>query len=197
MLPTISKGADSRLLGQTVPARLRKRTSQQESATGAMQTRASVPSTTANHKIRWCLFTVSSATQHCGRVVSNSDIWRVLLAAAEEVLRPVGAGAASTHVSMCPGRFSDEIVKRLQEATTRDGLAATETLRAYRCNTCGRAGLMPMIDGREWRPSSHEPHPRKSENPSGNVPGLVTSEPHERTTADQIPDVSSGNLITT
>ena len=99
-------------------------------------------------------------------------------------------------MSMCPGRFSDETLKRLQVATTRDGLAASETLWPYRCNICGRGGLMPMDDGLEWRPSSHEPFSPKSENRSGTVQRLA-SESHKYTAANQKPNGKSGSLSTT
>lgn len=86
-------------------------------------------------------------------------------------------------MSMCPGRFSEETVKQLQAATQRDGLAASETLRAYHCTICGRGGLMPMVDGLGWRPSSHEPPPPKSEKPFGAVPRFVASEARKYTIA--------------
>ena len=71
-------------------------------------------------------------------------------------------------MSMCPGRFSTETLKLLQDAAKREGLAARETILPYACIVCGRAGLMALIDGNEWRPASHEPPARKTEkSPSG------------------------------
>ena len=71
-------------------------------------------------------------------------------------------------MSMCPGKFSMDNLKRLQDAAKREGFAARETIAPYACIVCGRAGLMPLIDGNEWRPASHEPPPlHKPMNPSG------------------------------
>ena len=70
-------------------------------------------------------------------------------------------------MSMCPGRFSTETLKGLQDAAKREGLAARETILPYACIVCGRAGLMALIDGNEWRPASHEPPPAKQMSPSG------------------------------